>query len=257
VGLRFTLGALASWTVLRRREALRRALPASIPLGLVLAAGYATQTLGLQTTTPARSAFVTGLNVAIVPLWAALLVRRRPRALTLLGLAVAVPGLWLLTAPGTGTFGAGETWTLACAVAFALHVVLVDRWGRRHDAAALLVGQLTVTAATCLAASALLERPRLSPTPSLALSLGVTALFATAGTTWLQLRYQPRVDPTRAAVLYATEPVFAALFSFVLIGERLPAAGWLGGGLILVGMLLSEVGSRGRGLDVPKGGAGP
>jgi drug/metabolite transporter (DMT)-like permease len=244
VGVRFTLGALVALPLSPRRGEIRRALPAAVPLGLVLAVGYATQTLGLAHTTPARSAFVTGVNVAIVPLWASLLLRRRPRAVSVAGLAVTLPGLWLLTSPGTTGWGVGDTWTLVCAFAFALHVVLVDRWGRVYDAGALLAAQLAVTAVTCLAASLLLEEPRVSPTPSLAVALVVTAVFATAGTTWLQLRYQPRVDPTRAAVLYATEPVFAALFSRWILGEGLPGLGWAGGSLILAGTLLSELGGR-------------
>ena len=64
------------------------------------------------------------------------------------------------------------------------------------------------------------------------------------GTTWLQLRFQPKVEPTRAALIYTTEPVFAALFSWLLFAERLPATGWLGGGLIVLGMVLAETAGR-------------
>ena len=67
------------------------------------------------------------------------------------------------------------------------------------------------------------------------------------GTTWLQLRYQTQVDPTRAGLIYMTEPLFATGFAWAFTGETLPAAGWIGAGLILVGMILSEVGSGGDG----------
>lgn len=246
VGMRFGIAGIVAALTLPHRESLRAALPAAVPLGLVLAIGYAAQTIGLQTTTPARSAFVTGINVAVVPLWGALLLRRRPRALTLAGLALTVPGLWLLTSPGASSWTAGDGWTLVCAIAFALHVVLLNRWGPRHETSALLVGQLAVTAIVCLGASIALETPRASFTRSLAIALAVTALLATVGTTWLQLRFQPRVDATRAAVIYATEPVFAALFSLWLFSERLPPLGWGGGALILAGTLLSEFGARRR-----------
>jgi len=246
VGLRFGIGALASLALLPHRERLASTLRAAVPLGLVLAAGYATQTLGLQTSSPARSAFVTGANVAIVPLWGMALLGMRARPFSLLGLGVVLPGLWLLTSPGGNAWGVGDSWTLACAVFFALHVVLVNRWGPQHEASALLVTQLAVTAAVCLGAAALFEAPRISMTPRLALALAVTGILATTGTTWLQLRYQPRVEPTRAALIYATEPVFAAAFSLWIFGEALPALGWLGGALIVAGTLVSEVGARRR-----------
>lgn len=252
VGIRFGIGALASSVLLPRRAEIRAALGASIPLGIVLAVGYASQTLGLQTTTPARSAFITGVNVALVPLWAILILHRRARWLSLIGLLITLPGLWLLTSPGSQTWGIGDAWTLLCAAFFGLHVVLVNLWGPRHDGSALLVSQLSVTALVCLAAAWVFETPRLHVTPQLGLALLVTAIFATTGTTWLQLRYQPRVDPTRAALIYATEPLFAALFSLWFFGELLPVLGWIGGSLILSGTLLSEFGSRKR-----KGEAAP
>jgi drug/metabolite transporter (DMT)-like permease len=136
-------------------------------------------------------------------------------------------------------------------------VVLLGRVGGRYDESGLLVSQLLVTAVLCLPASVLLETPRLVLTAPLVGALALTGILATAGTTWLQLRFQPRVGATRAALLYTTEPVFAALFSAWWIGERLPAAGWAGGALILVAMVLSELGS-GQPADpagTPLGGA--
>ena len=244
VALRFLLATLAALPLLRSGAALRRALRTGIPLGLVLLGGYTTQTLGLVTTTPARSAFLTALNVTIVPIWAFALFGRRPAPTSLAGLAIALPGLWLVTGAGGPDWTPGELWTLACAVLFALHVVLVARWGATADTGGLLVAQLATTGILALAATPVLERPHLTPTPWLATALASTAVLATAGTTWLQLRFQPRVDPTRAAVIYATEPVFAALFSWGLRVERIDAFACAGGGLIVLGALVSELGGR-------------
>jgi drug/metabolite transporter (DMT)-like permease len=247
VGVRFTVATIAALPLLRRPSDLRGAWRAGVPLGVALALGYSTQTLGLAVTTPARSAFVTGLNVAIVPLWAAVILGRKARPLSLLGLLVAVPGLWLLTSPAGSSWNSGDSWTAACALFFALHVVLVSRLGAAHDARVLLVSQLLVTATICLAAAPVLETPRATPSVRLALAIAVTAVLATVGTTWLQLRFQPRLDPTRAALVYVTEPVFAAVFAWLATGEALPPAGWAGGAVILAGMVLSELGSGGSG----------
>ncbi len=252
VGLRFGLAALAAAPFFPWRQAgLGRAFVSSIPLGLLLAGAYATQTIGLTVTTPARSAFITGINVALVPIWALLLTGRRPALLSVFGLLVTLPGLWLLTRPEGGAWTPGDAWTVVCAVLYALYVVMVGRAAEKHAPAQLLFPQLAVTALICLPASPVLEIPRFAPTPSLWIALGMTAIIATAVTTWLQLRYQPRVGATRTAVIFATEPVFAALFSFLLIGERLPVLAWGGGALILAGMLLSELGAARAAAPIP------
>jgi drug/metabolite transporter (DMT)-like permease len=251
VGVRFTIAAIASLPLLRvRGPALRAAARAGLPLGVVLALGYSSQTLGLEVTSPSRSAFITGLNVALVPLWAVVLLRKRARPLSILGLLITLPGLWLFTSPEGGSWNVGDSWTVACAACFALHVILINKYGAALDRGGLLVSQLVVTAVLCLIAAPVLEEVRFVPSGRLAMALGLTAVLATVGTTWLQLRFQTRVDPTRAALIYVTEPLFATGFAWIFIGETLPPAAWTGGVLILAGMTLSEVGSGGQGEPV-------
>jgi drug/metabolite transporter (DMT)-like permease len=257
VGLRFTLAAAGSALLVRRAGDLRRALGAGIPLGVVLAAAYAAQTVGLTTTSPSRSAFITGANVALVPLWGLAWLRTRPRPAALVGLGVVMPGLWLLTAAGSRGWTSGDAWTLVCAVLFALHVVMLNRLAPGRPAGALLAVQLTVTAALALGAAPWLERPAVEMSAKLAGALVLTALLATTGTTWLQIRYQPRVDPTRAALIYATEPVFASGFSFLVLGEVLPGAAWTGAALILAGIVVSELGTGGAAGDPAGSPLGP
>lgn len=253
VGLRFSLATLASIPLVfltRDRLGDRRdprpdwaSLIAGLPLGLVLAGAYVSQTLGLTTTTPSRSAFVTGLNVSLVPIWAFLLSRRRPGRMPLLGLALTLPGLWLLTSPQGGQWWIGDSWTLICAILYALYVVLVGRLGAKHSPGALLVSQLGATAIFALSGSFILERPHITLTPALGGAFALTAILATTGTTWLQIKLQPKVGSTRTAVIFATEPLFAALFSRLFTGEVLSASEWIGGGIILTGMLVSEIGT--------------
>ncbi|MDP6528721.1 MAG: DMT family transporter [Gemmatimonadota bacterium] len=259
VGMRFALATLATLPLLRHRgPEVRAALVRGIGLGVVLAGGYCTQTLGLAVTTPARSAFITGLSVALVPVWSMLLTGRKPRPLSMAGLALAVPGLWILTAPEAGSWNRGDSWTIACAFFFGLHVALLGKYGRDYDRAGLLVSQLGVTAALALLLSPLVETPRMEPVPVLLTGLATTAILATACVVWLQLRYQPKVEPTRAALVYATEPLFAAGFSWVLLGETLTPTAWLGGIIILGGMVLSEAGALSpSSRTVPPRSAGP
>lgn len=248
VGVRFSLATLAALPLLfyRRksaRETLRTFLLAGLPLGLILAGSYSTQTIGLETTTPSRSAFITALNVALVPIWALALFRKRPGWMPVLGLLLAMVGLWILTSPDAGSWRSGDTWTAVCAILYGLYVVLLDRLGPTHATGALLVSQLAGTAAFAFVGSAVFEEARMEWTPRLAGALALTAFLATTGTCWLQIKLQPKVGPTRSAVIYATESLFAALFSRIVTGEVLTPSAWAGGGIILAGMLLSEVGS--------------
>lgn len=259
VAVRFALGAAASMLLLRRSGGLIAALKVGIPIGAVLGAAYAAQTLGLVTTTPARSAFITGLSVPLVSLWAWLLWRQRPTPLQLWALAVTLLGGWLLTigqsfdSTGLASFARflagwnqGDSWTLLCAALYGLHVPLITHFGARVDAAGLLVFQLVTTAVLALGASFAVEEVHFRPSSGLIFAIVFTGLLATTLTNWLQIRYQPRTSPTRAAFVFATEPLFAAAFSLWLYGERLPATSWFGGGLIVCGMVLAELPVRAR-----------
>jgi len=243
LALRFAVATLISLLMWRRMRFDPGALARGVPLGLVLAAAYAAQTIGLTSTSPSRSAFVTGLNVALVPIWGSILLSQKPRLLPLAGLAITLAGLALLMSPEGGSWNSGDTWTVLCAILFALHVALLSRWGERFSTQSLLTSQLAVTSLAALAAIPM-EEARFSFTPHLAAALLLTGIFATAGTTWLQLRYQPRVSATETALLYATEPLFAAIFSYFVIRERMTPTGIAGGILIIAGALLGQVAHR-------------
>lgn len=243
LALRFAVATLISLLMWRRIRFDPGAIARGVPLGLVLAAAYAAQTIGLTFTSPSRSAFVTGLNVALVPIWGSILLNQRPRLLPLVGLAITLAGLALLMSPKGGSWNSGDTWTVACAILFALHVALLSRWGERFSTQSLLTSQLAVTSlAACTAMP--LEEVRFEWTPQLVTALLVTGIFATTGTTWLQLRYQPRVTATETALLYATEPLFAAIFSYFITGERMTSTAVAGGILIIAGALLGQIGHR-------------
>jgi drug/metabolite transporter (DMT)-like permease len=243
LGLRFSIASVLALLFVRARPGLKRGLLWGIPLGAVLAGAYAAQTVGLVTTTPARSAFITGINVVLIPVWGWILLGKRPGRYPVFGLLLAVPGIWLLTDPGVGRWYAGDSWTLLCAVLFALHVVLITRMGTVHYIHAILASQLAVTAVLALGGAAVVGKPRLVLTPEIVGALALTGVLASFLTTLIQLRLQPRVSPARTAILFAAEPVFAAIFSWIIRGESLGPAGWVGGGLILCGAVTSEVGS--------------
>lgn len=240
LAVRFLVGAavLAPFALRRRPAAPGAGVGrAGAVCGLVLLAGYLLQTAGLQYTTAPVSAFVTYLLVVIVPLISALVLHRRPRPATLAGVAVAAAGLVLLTGEGAG-LGRGELLTLGCAVAFAVHIVLLAELAPRFDTSALTAVQLLVVGAVCLVPGAFLGGYRFPA------RVWAAALFTGAAVSALafalQVWGQRRVGPTRTSLLLMLEPVVAAAVGHTT-GERLGARGVAGGLVILAGIVVAEL----------------
>jgi drug/metabolite transporter (DMT)-like permease len=235
---RFLIAGAVLAVLGRRRPASPREVRHGLVAGVALLAGYILQTVGLQYTTPATSAFITYLLVVFVPLLTFAFLRRRPHPLTLAGLVPAVVGLVLLTGGADASFGKGEALTLGCAVAFAAHLVIVGETAGRHDAIRFTCVQVTTVGAACLAASVVTADVGLS-----AGALGAaafTGVFATALAFAAMVWAQRVVSPSRAALILLLEPVFAALLSG-LTGDALTPSQLAGGALILAAVAIAEV----------------
>jgi drug/metabolite transporter (DMT)-like permease len=256
--LRFALAAALLLVIFGRRGSLRAPglARAGVVVGLFLCAGFWFQTVGMQFTTPAKSAFITAMSVALVPVVLMLFFGRRPTALALAGVVAAAIGLYFLTVPpGEFSIGRGDLLTFICAIAFAGHIVAVGHYAPRCPVGGLAVWQVGVAlvltaAATPLAALTRLEAARLDWTPQLVLAIVITAALGIALAFSVQTWAQQFTPATHTAIIYTLEPVFAALTSYLVFAEQLTARGWLGAGLILTGVLLAELRSAGA-TDLP------
>jgi drug/metabolite transporter (DMT)-like permease len=240
---RFFLGALACFVWAGRRGFSRQVVGSGLGLGLVLFAGYAFQTFGLEETTPSRSAFLTGLSVIGVPFVAWVIFRRSPAWTSVLGAVIAIGGLARLTGFGLdGGLSRGDLLTLACAAAYALHIALTEKFAKTGASVALVAVQLA-TVAVLSAVCIPLGTPRLNPTPAWWAAVAATGLVASAFAISLQTWAQARTSAVRAAVIFSLEPV-VALAASVALGRESPGLAELtGGALILAGVLVSEVGA--------------
>jgi drug/metabolite transporter (DMT)-like permease len=216
-------------------------------LGLLGLAGFVLQTIGLRYTTPARSAFLTGLSVLVVPFVARFALGRAVRAASWVGVALAVAGLALLTRPfGEGIAAEvrlGDALTAACALAFALQIVLTSEWSPRHDLAPFVLAQVAAGLAGALLLLPL-ESVRVDPAglPRLAATALFTGVPMTAGAFFVMAWAQRRTTAVRAALIFSLEPVSAALFSHFYGGEPLSGLDWAGGALVVAGVVVGEAG---------------
>ena len=237
LSLRFLIGTvlIAAWFVmagyrLRRERAL---LSASGIATVYLFFGYALQTVGLHYTSASNSAFLTALYVIIVPL----MLRRFDRRV-IAATVIATAGLWLLVKP-SATMNLGDIMTIGCAVAFAAHIVCLERYTRLFDAPSLLLWQMTAMTLLFFPLMALEQAPGEAFVPSAALLIGliVTGVFAT-GAFAVQMWAQQLIPAQQVALIFAAEPAYAAWLSWYFLGETMDVQGWIGSGLILTAVLM-------------------
>ncbi len=252
LAVRFAMGAAVASVVagpaLWRPDVLR----AGLLLGTFLFAGYAFQTAGLVFTTESRSAFITGLAVVLVPFASFFISRRVPKPPSLLGVALALGGLYVLTgglSSGAAAGAAsraevvlGDLLTLGCALTFATHIALTERFAPKLPAMALVAVQLW-TVCLLSAGALLFVPPRVTWTGDLLFAAAFTGIFASALAIGLQTWAQARTTAVRAALIFALEPVFAAGLSFGMGRESLGAKELSGGALLLLAVLVAEVGN--------------
>jgi drug/metabolite transporter (DMT)-like permease len=246
LALRFGLASIAlalAFRPLASRFGNRRILLRGGGLaGLCLFAGYLFQTFGLKYTTPSKSAFITGLSIVMVPLIGAGIEGKLPHVSEALGVAVATLGMGLMTLEGdTLGIGYGDLLTLACAVAFAAHIVVVGHYAPRVSFEALSLVQIVAAGMAALGTFWWAEAPLVRWRPGVLVALIVTGLLATALAFSVQAWAQQYTTPTHTALIFALEPVFAWLTSFLLTGEILSLRASLGAMLILAGILLVEL----------------
>jgi len=211
-------------------------------LAVFLLGGFVFQTLGLRSTSPSNSAFITSLSVLLVPLLGFSFFRHRPRRQTIAGIILATAGLYLMLAHMSGIdLRSGDILTLICAILFAFQILFLGRFVAGADFRHLMILQIAGVALCSTAMIPFLETPFVIWSPLLVLYYFITAVLATALAFYVQARAQQYTTANRAALIFSLEPLFAALFAYWLLGDVLTAREWIGGSLILAGILVSEI----------------
>lgn len=212
--------------------------------GLALFAGYALQTLGLESTPAGNSALITGLYVVITPFLAALFSRRAPSVWVVGGAGAAFIGVTLLTGFDGLSLDIGELLTVGCALGFATHIVLLARYAHRHPVVPFTTVQLAVTAVLSVISSFALESGPGIPARSVWGAIALTSIGVTVGAFLLQIWSQTVVGAATTAIVLSAEPAFGVATAWVVLGERLSLRGWIGAGLIVAAIFLVVIRQR-------------
>jgi drug/metabolite transporter (DMT)-like permease len=240
----------------RKVELVKKSMLPGLLLGITLFISFCTQTIGLKYTSATKSGFITGISVVLIPFFQIFFEKKIPSKGQAFGTVVVFSGLLFLSSPGNSivalftelgsSFNFGDIMTLLCAITFGFYVVQLDIETRKHDFKTLLITQLISVTLLSLIASFLFSGFSYEPihvqvTEYLIFGLLYTGVLATLINVFLQTKYQKRVSPTKAGIIYSFEPIFAATFAFFILGEKITNFGLVGCALIFIGLLISEV----------------
>jgi drug/metabolite transporter (DMT)-like permease len=253
--VRFALASLILFLLALGRPLTPNLARDSAVIGVLLAIGIGSQIAGQLFTTASKAAFVTGLSVPLTPIAGYLMTRKKPSTENLTGLVLAAAGFTVLTWPrGAAGWNRGDLLILGTAVSYAILIVIMAETAPKHDVRWYSFGQIAAAAVAVGAARLALapflpgpgtflaaESRPLVPTPRLVVAILWMALVATVVTFLAQTWAQQRMPATHAAILFALEPVFTAIFAALFLGERMAGRDWSGAALVLAGIVVSEL----------------
>ena len=256
IAMRFFIAGIFLLPFMRGKSFDKKSIQAGIFLGFLLFAGFATQTVGLKFTSATKSGFLTGTAVIMVPLLQIIIEKRPPTKGVIFGTILVMIGISFLSSGGNSilnlfedigkNFNFGDLLTLICAFFFALYIIYLDIETSEYDFWILLLMQIITTAILAvvflgLFSSVKIEPFKLNITTNLIWAVLYTSIFATLITTALQTKYQKFVTPAKAGIIFSFEPIFSAIFAFFILGEKITNFGYFGAGLIMMGLLVSEL----------------
>ena len=220
---------------------------AGMIVGFFLFVGYLLQTFGLLYTTSSKAGFLTGLSIVMVPILSFIFLKQKANLFIILGITAATIGLFLLTAGDAFQFNRGDFLILGCAVAFAAHILVNGFYSKKISPLLLSTTQILVVGLFSSICAFLFEdweklfSMSLWTNRSFLLALLLTSLFATSLAFFIQTTAQKYTSPTRVAIIFAMEPVFAAITGVLVANEQLSISAIIGCICIFIGMIFVEL----------------
>lgn len=243
LAFRFMIAGLIMAVVFlpKLRKASKQDIINSCIIGVFLSLGFITQTFGAHLTTPAKSSFITGLNVVLVPFIMILLTKKFPGRKAVITALIAFLGLSLISVNEQLTIGAGDFLTFLCAIFYACHIVSIGYFANKTDAYVMATVQVIFAGVVCTIAALFFE-----PVPVLS-GFGIwsgilySALFSTLAAFLIQNLAQRNTPSTHAAIILCLESVFGALASVLFWHEIMTMKMIVGCIMIFAAIIVNEV----------------
>ncbi|PEB41105.1 DMT family transporter [Bacillus pseudomycoides] len=225
---------------------------AGLIIGFFLFIGYLLQTFGLLYTTSSKAGFLTGLSIVMVPILSFIFLKQRVTPFIILGITAATAGLYLLTAGDSFQLNIGDILVLGCAIAFAAHILINGVFSKKISPLLLSTSQVLSVGIFSSICAFLFEDWKklflisLWTNSAFLFALLATSVFATSIAFFIQTAAQKHTSPTRVAIIFAMEPVFAALTGVLVANEQLSIPTVLGCLCIFLGMIFVELPSKAK-----------
>lgn len=252
--IRFLLAAITLWLIIiiffsnQIKQINMKMIGAGVILGIWLFGGFMSQTIGLLYTTSGKAGFITGLSVVLVPIFSYFLLKLKLKKNAVIGISISTVGLYLLTFGDIAGVNIGDLFVFFCAIFFALQIVFTGKYAPHYATLVLATVQISTVAVFCIIGAimngewaVLRENPHFLFEPAVLWGIIICALLATSFAYVAQTELQKFSTPTQVALIFATEPVFAALADFLWNDRWLTTISLLGCLFILGGMILSEL----------------
>jgi drug/metabolite transporter (DMT)-like permease len=258
VTIRFLIAALVLTLIYRERllKIPTQTIKMGSILGIFLFVGFVVQTIGLKYTTATKSALITGTFVVFTPILQVLVERKPLKTGSILGVILVFTGLLFLSSNETNfleliltlgkDFNIGDLLTLICAIFFAAYIVYLDIISDKTDFNDVVWLQIVVTLIGSFILMIIFNSLQIEPikftlNSQVIFTILYTSIFATIITTFLQTKYQKYTLPTRAAIIFTSEPLLASILAYLILNETIGIFGVIGGFLIILGVLTSEL----------------
>ena len=242
VTFRFGIAFIVTFLIFRKKlvQTNKATILASALLGVILCTTFSTFGFAMQTANPASAGFFMATTVIFVPLIVMLFTRKLPTRQITIGTVVILIGLMLFSLKGTITMEIGLFLCLVTAIMYALHIVVNNFFAKKYDALQLGIYQLGFTAIFGTVMMLVFE-PVSYPTTSKGwTSMLLLAVICTAFGLVVQSLAQNATSAEMTGFIFSLEPLFAALFAFIFLGETLNGQEWAGALLIFIGVLAAN-----------------
>lgn len=242
VSIKSILAAVVLFIVFRKniRGINIELIKSSLLIALTLVVGNLLQTGAMVFTTPSKCSFISGLTVVFVPIIMTFVYKKPPTKKKLISIFIALFGLFLLTYNGDKGVNFGDILTLLSAVVYSFQVILVDKFGKKHDGLMLAAVEVLFVGILCLPPAVAFEGYHIAFSSGIVvIAILITGIFGTGFGMAAQNKMQPYISPSHAALIYLCEPVFGA-FSSMFIGDILSLRAILGAAMILIAMFLEN-----------------
>ncbi len=248
LSLRFWLASLILTVIFfpKLKNINKYILKDGILLGIMLFLAYAFQTVALQYSKASVVGFLTGLNVVMVPIMSAVIIKKVPSIYSQIGVFLALIGVALMSLHGEFSISPGDSLAIICAFFVSVHILMTDKFSRKYDTYLLTTIEIIVLAILSTFTS-MAKEPYLIPqhfSSYLIVSLLITSVFATVYAFVIQTTMQQYTTPTKTALIFTMEPVMSVIFGYTLGGEILTLKGYIGSLTIFIGLIIAELGDE-------------